>query len=216
MTAGSQAIIEELMTKNPALNCVKGGLEKTIEILLKSIKNGKKLLFMGNGGSASDCEHIVGELVKSFYQKRTIKNSDIYKHLLDKRQVELADKLQYGIKAFSLASQNGIITAINNDIGGDYIFSQQIMAYADERDVVVGLSTSGSSKNIYNGFQVARAKNAHTILLSGNDGGICKDVAELSLVVNSNKTHHIQEEHIKLYHTVCLVLENELFFEGAV
>lgn len=216
MTAGSQAIIEELMTKNPALNTVKGGLEKIIELMLKSIKSGKKLLFMGNGGSASDCEHIVGELVKSFYQKRTIENSGTYKRLLDKRQIELANKLQYGIKAFSLASQTSIITAINNDIGGDYIFSQQIMAYADEEDVVIGLSTSGNAKNIYNGFQVACAKNAHTILITGKDGGICKDIVELSLIVNSNKTHLIQEEHIKLYHAICLVLENELFFEGAI
>ncbi|HEY8390264.1 MAG TPA: SIS domain-containing protein [Clostridia bacterium] len=211
MKAGSRAIIDELMMKNPALNYVKGGLEKIIEIMLEAINNGKKLLFMGNGGSACDCEHIVGEFVKSFYNKRTIKDSDVYQYLADNNQIELADKLQYGIKAFSLVSQTGIITAIDNDIGGDYIFSQQIMAYADEGDVVVGLTTSGNSKNIYNGFYVACAKKAHTILLSGKDGGICKDIAEVSLIVKSDETHLIQEEHIKLYHAICLVLENEIF-----
>lgn len=156
-------------------------------LLTDVLKNGGKLLVMGNGGSAADSQHFVAEIVGRFKMERR------------------------ALPAVALSTDTSIMTAIGNDYGFDCVFSRQVEALADAGDMVVGISTSGNSPNVLKALQLARERGCHTVGLLGKDGGSIRGVCELALVVPSDDTPRIQEGHITIIHIVCDLVEKGLF-----
>jgi len=165
-------------------------IEEITKKIVDSYKKGGKLILFGNGGSASDAQHISAELVNKFKLDRPMLN------------------------AIALNVNTSIITAIANDISYDNIFSRQIEHLVDDKDVVIGLSTSGNSQNVINGLQAAKQKGALTIAFTGKNGGKVKDVVDVVMDVPSDSTQRIQEMHITIGHIVCEIVEHELFGKG--
>lgn len=173
--------------------------------------NGNRLYVCGNGGSAADCEHIVGEFAKSFTKKRPLPDEFRQKFLTMFPDDELlALKTEVGLPAYSLVSQSGIATAVNNDIGGEYVFSQQVYAYVNGGDVLVAISTSGNSVAVANAVKIAKAKGAIVVALTGKDGGVLKRLADVCVCSAQKETYRIQQEHIVFYHAICAAVEEEL------
>ncbi len=174
---------------------------------------GGKLLVCGNGGSAADSEHIVGELMKGFQLRREIKAEDrkrLQAAYPDNGEY-LANKLQSALAAFSLVSQTALNSAFSNDIDPDMIYAQQIYGYGKQSDVLVAISTSGNSANIVNAVMVAKVFAIKTVGLTGETGGRLKDYCDILIRVPAWETFRIQEYHLPIYHTLCAMLEDEFF-----
>lgn len=186
---------------------------KAAGLLTETFKNGGKVLVCGNGGSCSDADHIVGELMKSFEGHRPLddKFQQKIKELSPERGTMLAEKLQQGLPAISLTAHNALITAIANDINGDVIFAQQVTGLGNKGDVIIGLSTSGNSKNVIDAFIVAKAKGLITIGLTGETGGKMKEWSDILINVPEKRTAFVQELHLPVYHVLCMMIEKELF-----
>lgn len=209
--------IDEFLTKYPDLACCKQSILDAYDILLKSFQNGGKLLICGNGGSCADAEHIVGELMKGFKKRRPV--SDDLKDKLcainPEKGALLANSLQGALPAIALDGHQALNTAFINDVenGGELSFAQQVMGYGNLNDVLLGISTSGNAKNIYNAAIVAKAKGMKVIALTGKDGGKLKELADVSIIVPEKETFMIQERHLPIYHLLCLMLEDAFFNE---
>jgi D-sedoheptulose 7-phosphate isomerase len=156
------------------------------KIIVEAIKNGGKLLIAGNGGSAADSQHFAAEIVGRFVLERK------------------------GYPAIALTTDTSILTAVGNDYGYDTIFSRQIEALGNEKDIFIGISTSGNSKNIINAINVAKEKKMHVIGMTGKDGGIMKDICDKCLILNYKSTARTQEHHIMSIHLICEYVEAEL------
>ena len=166
-------------------------LIKSVALKMISIyKSGNKVLLAGNGGSASDAQHIAGELGSKFYFDRP------------------------GLAAISLVTDTSVLTAIGNDLGYENIFSRQIAANGVRGDMFIGISTSGNSENIIKALKECRKNNIITVGLSGNDGGKMKELCDYCICVPSIETPRIQENHIMIGHIICAVVEEELFGKG--
>jgi D-sedoheptulose 7-phosphate isomerase len=205
--------LEELLTRYPVLISVKDDIKEAYEILENCYKNGGKLLIAGNGGSCADAEHIVGELMKGFVKPRAVSAEFVEKLTVADpvRGKELADKLQGGLPAIALTGHPGLSTAFLNDVDGNLIYAQQTYGYGKEGDVLLGISTSGNSKNIMYAMTAARAIGMKTIGLTGRNGGELKETADVSIVVPEKETFKIQELHLPVYHALCLMLEERFF-----
>ncbi|WP_394523301.1 D-sedoheptulose-7-phosphate isomerase [Lacrimispora sinapis] len=205
--------LEELLERYPALACVKAEILNAYHILESCYENGGKLLIAGNGGSCADAEHIVGELMKGFVKPRTV-SEEFAKKLTEadpERGKELAQKLQGGLPAIALTGHPGLSTAFLNDVDGDLIFAQQTYGYGKPGDVLLGISTSGNSKNVMYAMAAAKALGMKTIGLTGKDGGQLKTAADVTIVVPESETFKIQEYHLPIYHALCLMLEERFF-----
>ena len=213
MEKNIKAIYDELISRYPELNMVKSSIEEAYEILKKCYDNGGKLLVAGNGGSAADSEHIVGELMKGFVKKRPVSKS-FRERLMYADEVEgakLADKLQGALPAIALTGHTALTTAYANDCEGVFSFAQQLYGYGKPGDVFLGISTSGNSRNITAAATVAKAMDIKVIALTGCTGGRLKPIADCSIVVPSSETFKIQELHLPVYHALCLMLEETYF-----
>lgn len=162
-------------------------IEISIELLVKAFKNGNKVLFCGNGGSAADAQHLAAEFSGRFYMDRE------------------------ALPAEALHCNTSYITAVGNDYGYDVIYSRMIRGIGNKGDVVIGLSTSGNSINIVEAFKAAREKGIHTIAFTGDTGGKLKTFADHLINVPSNDTPRIQESHITIGHIICQLVE-EIYF----
>ncbi|MFR3729859.1 SIS domain-containing protein [Lacrimispora sp.] len=205
--------LEELMERYPALTGVRAEILKAYEVLESCYENGGKLLIAGNGGSCADAEHIVGELMKGFVKRRAV-SEEFAEKLMEadpKRGKELAQKLQGGLPAIALTGHPGLSTAFLNDVDGDLIFAQQTYGYGKKGDVLLGISTSGNSKNVMYAMAAAKALGMKTIGLTGKDGGQLKTAAGVTIVVPETETFKIQELHLPIYHALCLMLEERFF-----
>jgi len=205
--------MEKLVTKYPELSSCRQDIEMAFETLVSSYRHKGKVLLCGNGGSASDCEHIVGELMKGFTLKRPV-DSEYRQRLLEIDPSEgeyLAKHLQQALPAISLVSQTALMTAFVNDVAADMVFAQQVYGYGNEQDVLIGLSTSGNSTNVIKAFKVAKALGMKTISLTGKNGGKLKEISDVSICVPWDETVDIQERHLPIYHTLCIMLEKEFF-----
>lgn len=212
MKDSTSTYFNELFDLCPNLNACKEEILKAYHALYKCFSSDKMLLICGNGGSAADSDHIAGELAKGFALKRPISNNlKIELCMNGDRNGELGDKLQCGLKALNLAAQTSLCTAIGNDMGYDFVFAQQVIAFGRSGDVLIGISTSGNSSNVLNAGITAKAQRLTTIGLTGKDGGAMKDIYDVVIQVPDEKTYHIQELHMRIYHTLCLMLERELF-----
>ena len=215
MEKNVQAILDGLLMRHPELNMVKSSIEQAYEIIKKSYENGGKLMIAGNGGSAADSEHIVGELMKGFVKKRPVDRA-FRENLMSVDEVEgekLADRLQGALPAIALTGHTALTTAYANDVEGVYSFAQQLYGYGKPGDVFLGISTSGNSRNIMAAATVAKAMGIPVIALTGCTGGRLKPLADCAIVVPSSETFMIQELHLPVYHALCLMLE-ETFFKS--
>ncbi|GLB24699.1 hypothetical protein LXJ15735_09400 [Lacrimispora xylanolytica] len=205
--------LEELMERYPSLSCVREEIKNAYEILEACYVNGGKLLIAGNGGSCADAEHIVGELMKGFVKRRSASPEfqETLKEIDPELGSALAEKLQGGLPAIALTGHPGLSTAFLNDVDGDMIFAQQTYGYGKKGDVLLGISTSGNSKNVMYAMTAARALGMKTIGLTGKDGGQLKRTADVSIVVPESETFKIQELHLPVYHALCLMLEERFF-----
>ena len=184
-----------------------------VKLLIASYDDAGSLLVCGNGGSAADCEHIVGELMKGFCLPRSLSAHDRHQltAICGDDAAHLGEKLQYGLPALSLVSHSSLITAIANDLDGDLIFAQQIWAMGKANDVLLAISTSGNSENILLAAKTARAKNMVVIGLSGAGGGKLAPLCDVLIDVPSNDVASIQEMHLPIYHEICRQLESHYF-----
>ena len=207
--------IDTLIRRYPILKDCQEDIRKAYKLLEDCFSTKHKLLVAGNGGSCADAEHIVGELMKGFKDKRQI-NNDLANKIRDidsNNGALLSERLQQGLPTIALNNHQGLNTAIINDVidGGELIYAQQILGYGEENDVFLAISTSGNSTNLYNACLVAKAKGLKTIALTGKDGGKLAKICDVSIVAPENETFMIQELHLPIYHTLCLMLENHFF-----
>lgn len=213
MKEKSLYFIEELYSRYPLLKANAPQISDAITLLKKCIEEKGTIFVCGNGGSAADAEHIVGELVKSFMKKRPIKSE--FSQLLNENFPHKAEyfskSLEEGIRAISLVSGVALPTAFANDVAPDMVFAQQFYTLADKKDVLCVLSTSGNSTNVNNALAIAKTMGCKTLGFSGKDGGEMAALLDVEIRVQSNITPHIQELHLPLYHCLCSVLEEELF-----
>lgn len=207
--------LDILITRYPVLATCRDSISNAYEVLEKCFATGHKLLIAGNGGSCADSEHIVGELMKGFKlpRKCSAEFADKLKSIDEVRGAELAEKLQGGLPAIALDGHQGLNTAYINDVagGGLLTYAQQVYGYGKEGDVLLGISTSGNSKNVMNATVVARAIGMKVIGLTGEKGGELAKVADIAIRVPETETYMIQELHLPVYHCLCLMLEDRFF-----
>lgn len=208
MNKSTEALFDKYMAQHAFVAPLLPDIRAAIAILEDSYRAGGKLLVCGNGGSNADADHIVGELVKSFRIHRPLP-LDMQAALGD----TLSDKLQGGLPAINLGAHTSLITAMINDVGGDYIFAQQVVGYGRSGDVFLGISTSGNSKNILYAGEAAKAMGIQTIGLTGRDGGKMKEQFDLTIVAKSDRTEDIQDIHSTIYHIICAALETQFWGE---
>ena len=208
----SSQILENLMEAHPKLNPLKDIIMSSFLTLKKAYENGGKVLVCGNGGSASDSEHIVGELMKGFVLKREIDEDKrtILNDMFEDGEY-LANHLQGALPAISLVSHPALAYAFINDVAPDMVFAQQVFGYGKSGDVLIGLSTSGNSKNVVNAVKVAKAFGLLTIGFTGEEGGIMKDLCDININVPAKETYMVQELHLPVYHALCAMIEAEFF-----
>jgi D-sedoheptulose 7-phosphate isomerase len=160
-------------------------IEKAINEIIKCFSTGNKIIIFGNGGSAADAQHIVAEFIGRFQKERK------------------------SLPAIALTTDSSIITSLSNDYSYDIIFSRQCESLVKEGDVVLGISTSGNSKNVEKGIITAKKMGAVTVGLLGGDGGTINNVTDISIIVQSTNTARIQEVHRVIYHIICDIVENK-------
>ena len=179
--------------------------EQVAELLIGCFRAGGKLLLCGNGGSSADCAHITGELVKGFCKKRPLPGA--------LSAVIGTDRLQMGLPAIDLTANCALISAVSNDLGGEYVYAQQVMAYGRPGDVLIGISTSGNARNVALAVRTAKALGLTTVGLTGCGGGTLGRECDLTLRSKESETYLVQEDHLMFYHRLCLRVEEAFFRE---
>lgn len=207
----TEQIFEKYRQQHAFVAPLEPQLRQALAMLEGSFRAGGKLLVCGNGGSCADADHIVGELVKSFRIQRPLDTHA--RQILTGHEGDLADKLQGGLPAIDLGAQTALMTAMLNDVGAEYIFAQEVMAYGRPGDVLLGISTSGNSKNILYAGAAAKAKGVKTLALTGRRGGKMKERFDLTLCAPAEITEDIQDIHSTLYHILCAALECQFWGE---
>ena len=205
--------LQILIDRYPKLAVCREDIKKAYELLETAYQQGKKLLVCGNGGSASDSEHIVGELMKEFKLKRKVysKQAAALKEIDPELGQFLADNLQGALPAISLTAHSSLQTAFMNDVVSELVFAQQVNGYGNAGDVFLGISTSGNSKNVLYAAVNAKAKGLKVIGLTGGKENKLKKYTDVCIQVPETETYKIQELHLPVYHCLCLMLEERFF-----
>lgn len=212
------AAADTLITRYPALESCAADIRAAIAALCACYRAGGKLIVCGNGGSAADAEHIVGELMKGFLLPRHLDENILAKlheacDATDPMTIDyFMQNLQGALPAISLPSQLAISTAFSNDQAPDLTFAQQVLGLGTPGDVLLGITTSGNSKNVLYAFRMAKALGMTTIALTGASGGKCASgFADIVIKAPEEETYKIQEYHLPIYHTLCIAVEEEFF-----
>lgn len=208
-----QKHIDLLISRYPNLELIKDDIIKAYLLLEECYEKGGKLLIAGNGGSAADAEHIVGELMKRFKLPRPVSDefAEKLKVVDSVRGEDLARNLECSLMAIPLVAHEALSTAYINDVDGLGVFAQQLFGFGRQGDIFLGISTSGNSKNIMNATVVARALGIKVIGLTGATGGELASVSDVAIKVPETETYMIQELHLPIYHCLCLMLEDKFF-----
>lgn len=207
-------IFNSLYARYPALLPCAGQIEAAFGLLLECAESGGLIMVCGNGGSAADAEHVVGELMKGFLLARPLNRYQKESFADIEGGRAIADRLQQGIKAVSLASQAGLISACANDMDASLVYAQQVYAYAsNDADVLWAFTTSGNSENAVNAAKTAKAAGIRTLAVTGQTGGEIKDFADVTIKLPALETFQVQEYTLPVYHALCAALEAELFGE---
>ena len=209
--------IEVLVNRYPVLNSVKDEIVEAYFLLVESYKNEGKLLIAGNGGSAADAEHIVGELMKGFKLPRKLNENFTDKLISENEELGtvLAESLQGALPAIALDGHPALSTAYMNDCEPLLCFAQQVNGYGKAGDVFLGISTSGNSKNILYAATTAHAKGMKVIGLTGAKDSKLTQMSDVCIKVPQTETYMIQELHLPVYHCLCLMLEERFFGENS-
>lgn len=202
--------LDELIIRYPKLVDIKSNILDAFNLMRNSVDKGGKIIVGGNGGSAADSDHIVGELVKGFRKIRALDSEQTNKLLEIDSDIgsELASNLQQGIPAISLSDHTALSTAFLNDVNGALSFAQQMNVYGNENDVFLAITTSGNSKNIIYAAVVAKSKQIPVICLTGNNEGKMSQFSDVTISAPEDETFKIQEYHLPIYHCLCLMLED--------
>lgn len=208
-----QKHIELLVERYPSLAPIKDDIVAAYLLLAESYQNGGKLLIAGNGGSAADAEHMVGELMKSFKLRRKVENDFAQKLIAEDQELGkvLAENLQGALPAIALDSHLSLSTAYMNDCEPLLCFAQQVNGFGRPGDVFVGISTSGNSKNVLYAAVAARAKGMKVLGLTGANDSKLKELSDVCIQVPQTETYMVQELHLPIYHCLCLMLEDKFF-----
>lgn len=205
--------IDLLVERYPSLESAKNDIVAAYLLLEESYENGGKLLVAGNGGSAADAEHIVGELMKGFKLPRK-PQADFAQRLVEENQElgsVLAENLQGALPAIALDGHPALSTAYMNDCEPLLCFAQQVNGYGKSGDVFLGISTSGNSKNVLYAATTAHAKGMKVIGLTGAKDSRLKDMSDVCIKAPQTETYMIQELHLPIYHCLCLMLEDKFY-----
>lgn len=205
--------IDLLVERYSSLESAKNDIVAAYLLLEESYENGGKLLVAGNGGSAADAEHIVGELMKGFKLPRK-PEADFAEKLVEENQElgsVLAENLQGALPAIALDGHPAMSTAYMNDCEPLLCFAQQVNGYGKLGDVFLGISTSGNSKNVLYAATTAHAKGMKVIGLTGAKDSKLKDMSDVCIKAPQTETYMIQELHLPIYHCLCLMLEDKFF-----
>jgi phosphoheptose isomerase len=205
--------IAALVERRPDLRDCVGALEEAIDLVTRSIRSGGKLLVCGNGGSASDSEHLVADLMKGFVDARPLPVADRERlaAISGESAAELVKILQGAVPAIALGSNGALTTAVANDLSFDAVFAQQVYGLGRPGDVLLAISTTGNSRSVVFAAYVARLREMSVIVLTGRDGGELAQVADVAIRVPADRVYEVQELHLPVYHTLALALEQELF-----
>ena len=205
--------LETLLARYPALSACAAELQRAEDMMLETYYAGAKILVCGNGGSASDAAHIVGELMKGFLLRRPM-NAETKKKFEDALGEEaeaFAKNLQCGIPAIALDSQHALFTAYANDVDADFVYAQQVFGYARSGDLFIGISTSGNSKNVVNAAKTAKALGIKTVALTGAKESKLSAICDCTIRVPETETFMVQELHLPVYHYLCAEMEERIY-----
>jgi len=207
--------MKELLNRYPMLDSCKEDILKAQELFIDCYKNGGKILLCGNGGSCADCDHIVGELMKGFLKKRSLSKETKEKMISNCSQIEESTlcKLQSGLPAIALPSMTALNSAFCNDVNADLVYAQSLMALVKDGDVLIAISTSGNSKNVFNAVTVAKALGITVVSLTGEGGGKLKTLSDVCIRVPETETFKVQELHLPVYHYLCAAVEDFFFYK---
>ena len=203
-----------MLQRNPALaDCIED-IQYSIALLETAFRNGGKLLVCGNGGSAADCEHIAGELMKGFHLPRPIPHwtRRALTEAFPADGAYLADALQGALPVISLANASSLSTAIVNDIAADMLFAQQVYGYGKPGDALLAISTSGTSGNVLRALQVGKVMGLHCIGLGGSNArATLQPFCDVAICTPATVAADVQEQHLPVYHAICAILEETFF-----
>jgi D-sedoheptulose 7-phosphate isomerase len=205
--------LDDLQAHYPELERTMESVHDACDMIVSTYMNGGKVLTCGNGGSAADAEHIVGELLKSFELKRPLSDqiaSQIRESCPDEAQLFI-DQLQMPLSALSLTSHLAFSTAFANDEEPSLVFAQALLGLAKAGDVLVALSTSGTSENVVLAVKLARALGVRTIGLTGKNGGSLPGICDICICAPAERTYRVQEYHVAIYHAICRAIEDGFF-----
>jgi D-sedoheptulose 7-phosphate isomerase len=205
--------LREVLQRLPILESVATELDAAFAALRDALGGGHKILACGNGGSAADADHIVGELMKSFAYRRPISDRDqaALRAAFPEAANELISGLDNPLPAISLPSQSALLTAIANDIAYPFVFAQQVLGLGAPGDVLIAISTSGNSQNVLHACRVARVRGVISLGLTGAEGGELARICDITIRAPARETHLIQELHLPIYHALCMALEEHFF-----
>ena len=208
-------MLNELLNRYPSLCKCKEDIEKAAKAIIECYEKGGKLLLCGNGGSCADCEHIVGELMKGFLKKRplSVEQKNKMKNNCNLVDDELLNKLQSGLPAIAIPSITALNSAFCNDVDPELVYAQPLMSLANETDILIGISTSGNSKNVFGAVKVAKALGIKVIGLTGKTGEKLKEAADICICAPETETFKIQELHLPIYHYLCAAVEEHFFVD---
>ncbi|MCR5150333.1 MAG: SIS domain-containing protein [Clostridiales bacterium] len=201
-------IFEDLFTRYPSLEECRDSILAAFYEIKTCFENGSKLLCCGNGGSAADSDHLVGELMKGFLKKRPL--TDEEKAVIGNDYI--SSNLQRGLPAISLCAHNALMTAFENDCAPDLTFAQQVLGYGRNGDVLIGFSTSGNSKNVVYALMTCKVRGVKSIAVTGKSESECSRKADICIKLPETETYKIQELTLPVYHCLAAMVE-EHFFE---
>lgn len=194
--------MQELLKRYPRLALCSKDIENGLNLMIDTYKKGGKILLCGNGGSAADCEHIVGELMKGFMKPRVVRDEKLPEHI--------RRRLQGALPAISLPGQTAFVSAFNNDVDPETVYAQMVYGYAKENDLFIGISTSGNSKNVVLASETAKSIGIKTMALTGEKESRLSEISDVCIKVPETETYKVQEYHLPVYHYLCE--KTEAFF----
>jgi len=209
MKKETKQILEKMFLDNQGLEICRNEIIEAYETILGCYKKNGTVLVCGNGGSAADSEHIVGELMKGFLKQRNI--SEKHKKIIGDEN--LSNYLQGALPAISLVSQSSVLTAYINDVKPDMVYAQLVYGYRNPNNILIGITTSGNSRNIINAIKVAKAFKMKTIGFTGQGGGALSSLCDNMLRMPAIETYRVQELQLPVYHVLCAMVESEMFDE---
>lgn len=200
-------ILNSLIGRFPALSDCRKEIISAYNLIIDCYDNGGKILCCGNGGSAADCDHLVGELMKGFLKKRPLSDEE----KLTFSDEKLAEYLQKGLPAISLCAHSALMTAFSNDESPEFVFAQQVYAYAKKNDLLVAFSTSGNSANVVYAVMVAKAAGISVVSITGKMESKLSGISDVCIRVPETETFKVQELTLPVYHCLAAMIEENYF-----